>query len=116
MNVHWDDGPEALKLEEMLRGELPESGLCPACKGREVHMFFHRRRPARGGGWAWCSRCRRYLHATVSVPDWWQNLASIPDAALASRPSELDRYAEQIDAHVSRLLADRARRDQVRKQ
>jgi hypothetical protein len=105
MNVRWDDGLEALKLEALLRGKLPEDGLCPSCHGVEVHVFFHRHRPGWGGGWAWCSRCRRYLHATVAIPEWWENLASIPDGALAAVPSELDLHAEEIDVHVARLNA-----------
>jgi hypothetical protein len=103
MSVGWDDGPEALKLEVILQGELPADGLCPSCHGVEVHVFFHRHRPGRGGGWAWCSRCRRFLHATVAVPEWWENIASIPAEALAGVPSELDLHAEEIDAHVARL-------------
>lgn len=103
MSVAWDDGVEALRLEHLLSGDLPINRLCPCCRGTELHVFFHRHRDDRGGGWVWCSRCRRYLHATVVIPVWWENLDSVPEAALAGIPRELDRFSGEIDAHLSRL-------------
>jgi hypothetical protein len=108
--VAWDDGPEATKLERLFTeaGLLSAGGdgwMCPCCRGSEVHVFFNRHRANRGGGWVWCSRCRRYLHATVEVPDWWQNLASVSDEVLAARPDGLDRCSRLIDEHLRSLLS-----------
>lgn len=105
MNVRWDDGAEALALEPLLRGSRPTDGRCPVCRGTEIHLFFHRHRDRadRGGGWVWCSRCRRFLHATVLVPQWWSNLDSVPESALAGIPELLDHHATEIDAHLARL-------------
>lgn len=107
MRVTWDDGAEALKLKSILRGELPLDRLCPCCKGEELHVFFHRHRSDTGGGWVWCSRCRRFLHATVAIPGWWQNLEVVPELALTGIPEELDRFSDEIDKHVAALQAGR---------
>jgi hypothetical protein len=112
--VAWDDGPNATKLERLLAeptllaiddGDV--RGLCPCCGGREIHVFFNRHRANRGGGWVWCSRCRRYLHATVEVPEWWSDLASLPVEVLTARPEGLDNYTQQIDEHLRALLGQR---------
>jgi hypothetical protein len=115
--VTWDDGPTALKLEVLLAepsrlASDEDRALCPCCGGQEVHVFFNRHRASRGGGWVWCSRCRRFLHATVEVPDWWQNLASVPDELLTARPEGLDTRSREIDDHL-RSLADQMGPDRV---
>jgi hypothetical protein len=108
--IPWDDGPEATRLEGVLSdprfvAASEDRQLCPCCRGLEIHVFFNRHRADRGGGWVWCSRCRRYLHATVQVPSWWQNMQSIPEDILTAVPKGLDKFSDDIDEHLARLMA-----------
>ncbi|QXC62413.1 hypothetical protein KSP35_06325 [Aquihabitans sp. G128] len=76
---------------------------CPRCGQVAVHLWF-REAGGLGASWAWCSACRATSHSPMDgTPSWWRNL-DLPGVALTPLPDQLDRAAEQLDAHVNHLL------------
>jgi hypothetical protein len=64
---------------------------CPSGDGGTLRYLFvrHGGSGEHGGFWIWCHICRSYEHASVAVPEWWQEVAVQGDQ-LAHDPGWLD--------------------------
>lgn len=79
--------------------------ICPVCKKKSGHMYFHRYGKRNNGGiWIWCSECKCFTHAFVRIPDWWENSEYISLEKLENYPDYLENEKELIDQWVSERI------------
>jgi hypothetical protein len=106
----WDDSITADPLEDYIRSAEAEPvsrlpATCPICKYDRVHIYFRRHtNDGFGGGWVWCSHCRRFFHGRVKVPTWWVDATFLSDEALTAVPDDLDSAAAAIDRHWNAIV------------
>ena len=100
----WSDSND--KIMELFRDRAERfPRTCPCCGAKAGHMFLTAYESSEiGGGWAWCSKCQAYCHASYRIPAWWKNMPSIPLEELFSCPDNLDEMNQSIDEWVNSLL------------
>ena len=112
----WSDSND--KIMELFRDRAERfPRTCPCCGAKAGHMFLTAYESSEiGGGWAWCSKCQAYCHASYRIPAWWKNMPSIPLEELFSCPDNLDEMNQSIDEWVNSLLnvRDTQKKEQLR--
>lgn len=106
----WYDGP--LEMQKLYRAVcIPEDNerapfRCPVCQGRQAHVYLHlcNDKTRRGGLWIWCSGCRRFMHGSVYVPEYWVNCPAVGFGRLTAVPVYLEDMKDSIDGHVNSLM------------
>ena len=81
--------------------------VCPICKKKGGHLYFHRNREMdeRGSMWAWCSACCHFTHVMCRLPKWWENLEEVNVEKLTSYPNYLEENKINIDAWINKLIS-----------
>ena len=108
----WTNDRSAEPLVARLDDLLTDPSLsmptgCPAChSSASLHVHANRFYEPMGGGWVWCSDCRRYSHDRRALPQWWVNNPSVGIELEASPPTELEERAAEIDAHWNTITAE----------
>lgn len=106
MTADWRDVESAFEspwfeIIERLN-KTPIVAECPSCHAATLRVFFAAEPPERrrGGMWIWCPRCRRYMHFSSLIPEWWQDILIGGD--LLPEPDWLEEHWNSLDA--SRLF------------
>lgn len=98
-------GPAWQRAFEEVSSGHALTGACPICGVRSLHRYYSVGPPlrlaqrgfvSRGGLWEWCSSCGSYEHASVLVPDWWENDLVVDETILTTEPDELQRSIERM--------------------
>jgi hypothetical protein len=93
----WVSVEEAAEPEwfEVIRRliDAPTIDVCPSCHQAALRFFYLRGdddATSHGGMWVWCPACRRFMHLTAAVPDWWVDEADVAVEDLDPEPVWLD--------------------------
>lgn len=104
--IEQDAEPAWFDIVGHLR-ERPVKAPCPSCTTEPLRYFYWRSgTPGRGGFWVWCTACRRFMHFSGSVPDWWPDEPLADVRRLTHQPDWLDRYWQQLE--IARRLGGSA--------
>lgn len=103
-----DDDDKIMDLVDNLDKKKKERFplICPICRKREGHLYFHRNKvnENKGSLWTWCSACHHSAHAEFLIPEWWENLAQLDIGKLASYPDYLEEHKSNIDEWINHLI------------
>lgn len=105
----WQDNND--KIMEILdnietKDKKSFPAVCPICKKREGHLYFHRNRKndERGSMWVWCSACQHSAHTMFRVPEWWNDLDGIDIEKLTNYPDYLEENKVCIDEWINDII------------
>ena len=57
----------------------------------------------RGGLWVWCPACRRFVHGSGPVPDWWRDVPGVTVENLSPEPEVLERRWDRYSRFRAQL-------------
>ncbi len=109
-NSKWSDFNNEINniFEDIIKKDFKDYPLeCPRCKEKMLNFYIWRwdeKNPHRGGIWIWCSKCNSYYHATIRVPEWWENCSEIDTSQLTAIPKYLEENKEIVRTHLNKLL------------
>jgi hypothetical protein len=106
-NLQWEDVPDEYFSEWMAIFYASQEGInlsspCPVCGHKKLHCYYHptriaerisdgRKYVAHGDLWQWCSNCRKYVHASAFVPEWWSSNLKINLSELRHDPEAIEK-------------------------
>ena len=107
INLQWKDVPEEHLQEWMAIFYASQEGInlsspCPVCHNKDLHCYYYstrseekiidnRKYVARGDLWQWCSNCRKYVHYSAAVPEWWSCDLKIDPSNLQHDPEAIEK-------------------------
>ena len=103
----WKDGNnDIFEVYKHLETKTKFPTKCPICKKNGAHVFMHIENvnSKRGALWIWCSECFVFAHATIYVPNYWENMLGVEEIKLAATPDYLEHIKLQIDEHVNHIM------------
>ena len=105
----WSDDDRVTKIDKLDEGFYPKR--CPVCGKNSIHLLMYKpeTKSSTGGCWIWCSACKRYSHASITIPEWWSNCNELEESQLFASPEQnIDEKREEIDKWVNLLISEKA--------
>ncbi|MEM7595629.1 MAG: hypothetical protein AAF383_29690 [Cyanobacteria bacterium P01_A01_bin.83] len=105
--LQWSDIPDEFlsewtKIFYASQEGINLSSICPICEHRKLHCYYHlnryeekivdgRKYIGHGSLWQWCSNCRKYVHYSALVPEWWNDSLKVNVENLYHSPENIDK-------------------------